>query len=136
MKRNLFNLTVLALILLSAACSAGARTTVRRHITAKTTGAPLFLADSIAYRPDLTRLYGRISGQPHTSGRIDSIRISAPAIAPATDIDGVDFKRWFQWEDDGMIPLEIDFPAMRPAAKLTIQVITSRGPAVWIITEK
>lgn len=51
-------------------------------------------------------------GVSHTSSRIDSVKILLHdgRSYKATDIDGVDFERYFQWEDDGSIPVEIDFP--------------------------
>ena len=50
-------------------------------------------------------------GIPHTSQRIDSIDliVGKQKIA-ATDIDGVDFERYFQFEDDGVQVIEVDFP--------------------------
>ncbi|MDE6198297.1 MAG: hypothetical protein K2L55_06820 [Muribaculaceae bacterium] len=59
----------------------------------------------------IVRICGNLSGRPHTSLRIDSISI-IPDVIPvkAVDIDGVDFERYFQWEDDGTIYIEIDFP--------------------------
>ncbi len=63
------------------------------------------VVDRMAYRSDLTRLYGRLVGRPHTSCRVDAVSLTAgKRVYTATDIDGVDFKRWFQWEDDGEIP--------------------------------
>lgn len=74
-----------------------------------------FHVDSVDYRTDLTRVYGQLMGQPHTSGRIDAVEIeSGGRKFVADDIDGVDFKRYYQYEDEGVIPLEIDFPAMKP----------------------
>jgi len=69
--------------------------------------------DSVEWRDDLTRVYCRITGHPHTSGRIDAVAMDIPGARGshvASDIDGVDFRRYFQWEDDGVIVLEIDFP--------------------------
>lgn len=87
-----------------------------------------FKVDSIDYRTDLTRVYGKILGRPHTSGRIDEVRyVANEAAAVSNDIDGVDFRRYFQWEEDGQIPLEIDFPALRPAAAVQLIFVTSRG---------
>lgn len=66
--------------------------------------------DSIDRRSDLTRVYCTFMGRPHTSDRIDGVTlVTRSSHLPATDIDGVDFKRYFQWEDDGAIALEIDF---------------------------
>lgn len=103
---------------------------------ATSTGDLVFLADSIDFRSDLTRLYGRLSGRPHTAGRIDYITVNGDNKKPlmATDIDGVDFKRWFQWEDDGIIPLEIDFPPMKPAKMLIVLTYGPKGESKWQIT--
>ncbi len=76
---------------------------------------PLEVAvDSALVRPGLVRIYCRLLGRPHTSQRIDgvSIRRNDSLMSEATDIDGVDFRRWFQWEDNGVIPVEIDFAAL------------------------
>ena len=78
-------------------------------------------SDTLVKRDDnLVRISGNLVGVPHTSCRIDSIAVSGRhAVTAANDIDGVDFQRYFQWEDDGTIPLEIDFPgAEKVAAQL------------------
>lgn len=72
--------------------------------------------DSVSCRNDLSRVYCKIIGLPHTSERIDKATLVVNgATLSATDIDGVDFKRYFQWEDDGIIRLEIDFPPIDKA---------------------
>lgn len=87
-----------------------------------------FAVDNIEYRQDLTRLYGRLMGRPHTSCRVDNITLTSGKIDyTATDIDGIDFKRWFQWEDDGSIAVEIDFPRMKRRDTFTITISTPRG---------
>ncbi|MCM1449930.1 MAG: hypothetical protein NC082_06280 [Clostridiales bacterium] len=46
---------------------------------------------------------------PHTSSRVDSVTALIDRhVYKATDIDGVDFERYFQWEDDGAVPVEVD----------------------------
>lgn len=75
--------------------------------------------DSIMSRDDVSRVYATMRGPINHSGRIDS---SSAVINPSTrfeadDIDGVDFKRWFQWDDTGIINLEIDFPAASNLAR-------------------
>lgn len=58
----------------------------------------------------IIRVKGTLVGNPHTSHRIDSARLLIGNQSyEAIDIDGIDFERYFQWEDDGIIPLEIDF---------------------------
>ena len=84
--------------------------------------------DSIDYRSDLTRVYGKFIGTPHTSQRLNSIQLQVNgATYMATDIDGVDFERWFQWEDDGVIPVEIDFNKMPRIDKGRLILVTGRG---------
>ena len=60
----------------------------------------------------VSRLELDIIGVSYTSSRIDSAKIftSDGSVYLASDIDGVDFHRYFQWEDNGIIPVEIDFP--------------------------
>lgn len=65
---------------------------------------------------DLIRVCGELVGRPHTSARIDSITLkSGHGQVAANDIDGVDFERYFLWEDDGRIYIEIDFPGYKQA---------------------
>lgn len=87
----------------------------------------VMVIDSIDYRTDLTRIYGKLIGIPHTSNRIDEI-------PGATDIDGVDFKRWYQFEEDGKIPVEIDLPAMPQSSAFQLKIVTTRG--LWNISVK
>lgn len=59
----------------------------------------------------VSRIRFELEGIPHTSNRIDEVILyyqGNPEVA--TDIDGVDFKRYYQWEDDTLIPVDIDFP--------------------------
>lgn len=86
------------------------------------------IIDSIDFREDLTRLYGRMIGRPHTSQKINrmEMRVGNEAFK-AEDIDGVDFERWFQWEDDGVISIEVDFKAMKPVKSGTLIIETARG---------
>ena len=98
-----------------------------------TTGVnPLsIVVDSIDYRSDLTRVYCNAVGRPHTSNRIDAMKmILKDGSYVANDIDGVDFKRYFQWEDEGSIPLEIDFPPMR------LEIVSPHGTGVILIKKK
>lgn len=84
--------------------------------------------DSVMFRSDVTRVYCRILGRPHTSQRIDcaSLVVNDTELN-STDIDGVDFERYFQWEDKGVIPLEIDFDPTRKAGKVQVKLLTIRG---------
>ena len=96
------------------------KATAAEHLT--------LVVDSIDYRQDLTRVYGKLIGTPHTSQRIDAMTLTAGSNAhEAVDIDGVDFSRWFQWEEDGVIAVEIDFEAMAPVRDGVITINTPRG---------
>lgn len=92
-----------------------------------------FSVTKIEFRNDLTRIYGTLEGRAHTAARIDAMSVSLPdgRILQATDIDGVDFKRYFQWEDEGKIEVEIDFPAMKAPKNMTITLACPTGPCVW-----
>ncbi len=86
------------------------------------------IIDSIDFREDLTRLYGRMIGKPHTSQKINRVEMRVGNEAfKAEDIDGIDFERWFQWEDDGVISIEVDFKAMKPVKSGTLIIETARG---------
>jgi hypothetical protein len=69
------------------------------------------IPDKTVKTDDGIRITVCLIGIPHTSNRIDSVDLVVnKAIYPATDIDGVDFKRYFQFEDEGVVTVEIDFP--------------------------
>lgn len=87
--------------------------------------------DSIDFRQDLTRVYGKLIGRPHTSNRVDDVTLLfGKSNLKATDIDGVDFKRYFQWEDEGEIVIEIDFPATKRFNAAQLVIVTPRGESV------
>lgn len=96
-----------------------------------------FKIEKIDYRDDLTRVYGFLIGKPHTSGRIDEMIFVASTgeKLDATDIDGIDMKRWFQWEDDNAIYVEIDFPPMKIQSEFTILLSGPKGPSKWTIIQ-
>ena len=83
--------------------------------------------DSIMVREDLSRVYCRVIGRPHTSHRIDSVTfhsLSDERIRlKSTDIDPLYYERGFQWEDEGEIALELDFPTMAPEAAESFYMI-------------
>ncbi|MDE7459584.1 MAG: hypothetical protein K2M85_00695 [Paramuribaculum sp.] len=132
------NKILMALAVAAIALPAQLRAEDVRLSNATSSGSLTLLADSVDFRSDLTRVYGRLSGRPHTSNRIDfiSVRGSEGAETESSDIDGVDMKRWFQWEDDGIIPVEIDFPAMKPQTYMVITVQGPRGESIWKITNR
>ncbi len=97
-----------------------------------------FMVTKIDFRSDLTRIYGRLIGRPHTSGRIDALSLTLPdgETVAATDIDGIDMKRYFQWEDDNYIEVEIDFPPVGKSRTMTIDVCGPNGNCRWTIVRK
>lgn len=129
MKQNLFKIFVAVVLSVSFMSMDGKCLKVRNT---RSTGTPELKCDSVDFRSDLTRVYGKLIGIPHTSHRIDAVKLQSGVIS-ATDIDGVDFKRWFQWEDDGEIAVEIDFQPMKERSSLVIEATTPRGVAVWTI---
>ncbi|MBD5214312.1 MAG: hypothetical protein HDS75_05775 [Bacteroidales bacterium] len=80
---------------------------------------------------EVSRMSVSLLGVPHTSARIDSAQIHRGDgdIMRASDIDGVDFQRYFQWEDDGIINVEVDFPLNKNYGSAdTLIVYTVYGP--------
>lgn len=77
--------------------------------------------------PKVTRVKASLIGAPHTSAIIDSIAYVMPNgnRVMANDIDGIDFGRYFQWEDDDIIDFEIDFP-VRKMAKGRMEIYSKR----------
>ena len=71
-------------------------------------------------------------GIPSTSQRIDSVDLTVgDKVVKATDIDGIDFERYFQFEDEGVQLIEVDFPfkgTLPKTAKLIFH--TSKGDVV------
>lgn len=93
-----------------------------------------FKVDSIDYRNDLTRVYGKLIGRPHTSNRIDGVNMAGNNYSvDANDIDGVDFRRYFQWEDDGTIPIELDFPSVKVSNGIQIVFSTAHGQSTTTV---
>lgn len=102
-----------------------------RHYNSVSDGTPSLTVDSIDYRKDLTRVYGHLSGTPHTSSRIDAVTLTADGkLRECSDIDGVDFNRYFQWEDDGKILIELDFQSMPQVREGMITIKTPHGESL------
>lgn len=84
--------------------------------------------DTVEWRSDVTRVHCRLKGIPHTSHRVDSVAMTAGSKRfVATDIDPIYFTRSFQWEDDGVIPVEIDFAPMKARKQFTLIFYTPYG---------
>lgn len=136
MRRRLIPLAAMALLTASMAATDGA-VTFRSFITGVKSAPKWSLTvDSVMRRDDVTRIYGRLEWKPNRPGRIDSIRATATdrRTFEATDIDGIDLQRWFQWEDDGVISLEIDFPpALDPTKPWQVDAATNTGRQSWIV---
>lgn len=133
---------ILTACLSAASCATAAGRVERRYSSTSDTPVPgiSLVVDSVDFRKDLTRMYGRIVGHPNTAQRIDSLLLSigtGKKSLPATDIDGVDFKRWFQWEENGEIGLEIDFaPIVRIPERMELKALTPKGPVIWTIVRQ
>ena len=69
------------------------------------------IPDKSVKTDDGVRISVCLVGIPHTSQRIDGVDlVIGSKLVKATDIDGVDFERYFQFEDSGVLTVEIDFP--------------------------
>jgi hypothetical protein len=99
-----------------------------RVASAESSQAMSIVVDSVAFRDDVTRVYCSVLGHPHTSNRIDEATLSIGGIEmPCIDVDGIDMKRYFQWEETGAIQLELDFDATRPHCQFSISLMTVKG---------
>lgn len=60
----------------------------------------------------VTRITVRLTSLPNTASRVDSVSLYTcdGRKFSALDIDGIDFKRYFQWEETGQINVDVDFP--------------------------
>ncbi|MDE6782646.1 MAG: hypothetical protein K2J17_02875 [Paramuribaculum sp.] len=108
------------------ACGVSSRNTVGKDLP---TMVVEYVGAEVIADDGLTRMQLRLIGQPHTAARIDSVYIfggDGAGIA-ATDIDGVDFGRWFQWEDEAVIDIELDIPGTVHAGGETLVFYGPRG---------
>lgn len=94
--------------------------------------------DSVMFRDDVTRVYGKITGPHNTSARIDRIVLThGKERYVSNDIDGFDYERAFQWEEDGSIPVEIDFAPIKSRPEIfVISAETPRGTCLWSVAKK
>ena len=124
-------------VALMAAISFLSEAKIVRNYNSASDNTLSFRVDSIDYRADLTRVYGKLVGRPHTSNRIDGISLTTTGSAViSTDIDGVDFQRYFQWEDDGQIPVEIDFPVLKNTDECQFLFMTVHGPSTTTVKKR
>lgn len=69
------------------------------------------IPDKTIKTDDGIRITVCLVGLPHTSQRIDGVDLlMGSKLVKANDIDGVDFERYFQFEDEGIKMIDIDFP--------------------------
>ncbi len=124
-------------VALMAAMSFFSEAKIVRNYDSASDNTLSFRVDSIDYRADLTRVYGKLVGRPHTSNRIDGVSLTDTGSAvTSTDIDGVDFQRYFQWEDDGQIPVEIDFPVLKNTDEFQFLFMTVHGPSTTTVKKR
>lgn len=85
------------------------------------------VVSSVDYSSEVTRVKGALKGEPNTSNRIDELMLIAPSgdVYHAIDIDGIDMNRYFQWEGNGLIDVEIDFS---PLEKMPFFNLLMKGP--------
>lgn len=80
---------------------------------------PIVTVDSILLRDTVCRLYITLKQLPHTTLTLhDDWAIqdsTGRLIGKVKEVDGVDFDRIFQFEDDSTINIEMDFPALPPS---------------------
>lgn len=80
----------------------------RHNITIEVTGCDNTNSDHVS------RVGCNIISVPHTSTRVDSVTaVIAGHCFKADDIDGIDFQRYFQWEDEPKVYVEVDLPYTR-----------------------
>ena len=118
-------------------CHTQSRTLKGYTATPLVSGPMELVVDSVDFRKDLTRVYGKVKGQPHTSNRVNKLTMTVGKRQfEATDVDGFDMNRWFQWEDSGVIPVEFDFPAMAQQKAFEISVDGPKGAGRWKFVNK
>ncbi len=98
------------------------------------------VVDSVMQRDDVSRVFCRLIGRPHTSQRIDSIYITLPdgSALGAKDIDPIYFHRAFQWEEENDMPVEIDFTpsSAHNLNKFQMTMVTPYGEVTTLWAEK
>ena len=87
------------------------------------------IPDKATPTDDGVRISLCLVGIPGTSQRIDGIDLHVgQKLVKATDIDGVDFERYFQFEDTGVQVIEVDVPFKGTLTKnATLTFHTAKG---------
>ena len=116
--KTIFRLTMVCIALLI--CSVNSNGAKVRRVKYTADPNKLLYIDSIDYRKDLTRLYGKLIERPHGTIKIESV-------TGATDIDGLDFGRWAIYDEKGIIQIEIDFGAKKHNAPFEFIIKTDKG---------
>lgn len=90
------------------------------------------IPDKVTPTDEGIRISVCLVGIPTTSQRIDSVDLTVgQQVIKASDIDGVDFERAFQFEDTGVQVLELDFPFKGKLPKgATLTFHTANGDVV------
>lgn len=105
---------LLLLSLGSAWLQAAEHTWIAPAWTARNT--PVVTVDSILLRDTLSRLYITLKQSPHTTLTLHDDWVIQDSLGNFTarikDVDGVDFNRIFQFDDDSIVSVEMDFPPL------------------------
>lgn len=88
-----------------------------------------FEVDSVDFRPDLTRIYGRFIGTPHVAINVKHILLASSNNKRyvADDTDGFDLNKYFQFEENPTFNVEIDFGPMAPTEGFSIKFVSANG---------
>ena len=93
---------------------AAERTLIAPAWTARNT--PAITVDSILLRDTLSRLYITLKQPPHTTLTLHDDWVIQDSLGSFTarvkDMDGADFNRIFQFDDDSIVSVEMDFPPL------------------------
>ncbi len=93
---------------------AAERTLIAPAWTARNT--PAITVDSILLRDTLSRLYITLKQPPHTTLTLHDDWVMQDSLGSFTarvkDMDGADFNRIFQFDDDSIVSVEMDFPPL------------------------
>lgn len=93
-----------------------------------------FTVDSVDFRTDLTRVYGRFSGTPHVGVCVRQVIFTVPGKQNlmANDTDRFDLDKYFQFEEDPQFNAEMDFGPCTAADSFNLTFITAAGVISYI----